>query len=105
MRRFVVAVFATILLWAAPAGATNCREWGRASPADRSRIVDGMISSAISGNRGRQYEVNRGEIERCLKRSARDIEYDFDDTCNNRRSAGMQALNIIFKDYIWSCIS
>ncbi len=105
MRRFVVAVLGAALFWAAPAGATNCRDWERASPAEKTAIVDEMIRSAISGQRGRQYQVNRGQIERCLRRSVRDIEYDFDDSCSNARSAGMQALNKIFKDYIWSCIN
>ena len=105
MRGFVVAVLGVALLWAAPAGATNCRDWERASPAEKTAIVDEMIRSAISGQRGRQYQVNRGQIERCLRRSVQDIEYDFDDSCSNARSAGMQALNNIFKDYIWSCIN
>ncbi len=108
MREFAVAavtVMGATLLWAAPAGATSCRDWQRASPANKTAIVDEMISSAISGQKGRQYQVNRGAIERCLRRLAQDIEYDFDDSCANARSAGMQALNNIFKDYIWSCVN
>ncbi len=103
-RRSVVAILAATLLWVAPAGATNCRDWDRASPAKKDAIVDNMISSAISGQRGRSYQVNRGQIERCLQRSAQNISYDFDDACANGRTAGMQALNTIFKNYIWSCV-
>jgi hypothetical protein len=111
MRQFAVAAVAAVavlgatLLWAAPAGATNCRDWDRASPAMKTALVENMISSAISGNRGREYQVNRGQIERCLQRSAQNIGYDFDDACADSRSAGMQALNNIFKNYIWSCVN
>ncbi len=69
MCQFAVAVLVAILFWAAPAGATGCRDWERASPAKKTAIVENMISSAISGNRGRNYQVNRGRTERCLKRS------------------------------------
>ena len=104
MREIAVAVIAATLLWVTPSGATSCRDWDRASPAKRTAIVENMIHSAISGQRGREYQVNRGAIERCLSRSARDIEYDFDDACADSGTAGMQALNNIFKDYIWSCV-
>ncbi len=107
MRRFAVAavaVLGTTLLWAAPAGAIGCRDWDRASPARKTALVENMIHSAISGNRGREYQVNRGQIERCLQRSAQNMGYDFDDACADGRSAGMQALNNIFKHYVWSCV-
>jgi hypothetical protein len=107
MRRFAVAavaVLGTTLLWAAPAGAIGCRDWDRASPARKTALVENMIGSAISGNKGREYQVNRGQIERCLQRSAQNIGYEFDDACADSRSAGMQALNNIFKHYVWSCV-
>ena len=63
-----------------------------------------MIRSAISGQGGRQYRINRGALERCLYGQARNIELDFDDACADSRTASMQALNRIFKDYIWSCV-
>ncbi len=114
MRQFAVtaevavaalAVLGATLFWAAPAGAVNCRDWDRASPARKTALVENMISSAISGNRGREYQVNRGQIERCLQRSAQNIGYDFDEACADARSAGRQALNNIFKNYIWSCVN
>ena len=52
---------------------------------------------------GRQYQVDRGAVARCLQGNARSIEYDFDGACADSRTAGMQALNRIFKEYIWSC--
>ena len=110
MRQFAVAAVAAMavlgvtLLWVAPARATSCRDWNRASPAMKPALVENMIRSAISGNKGREYQVNRGQIERCLRESAQDIEYDFEDSCANARSAGMQALNNILKHYIWSCV-
>ena len=104
MREFAVVVLAATLLWAAPAEATNCRDWERAYPDQKAGIIDDMIHRAISGQRGREYQVNRGRIERCLQGYARDMGYDFDDACSDSRTAGMQALNNIFKDYIWSCV-
>lgn len=107
MRQFAVAAVAVLgvtLLWAAPAGAVNCRDWDRASPARKTALIENMISSAISGNKGREYQVNRGQIERCLQNSAQNIGYDFDDACADARSAGRQALNSIFKNYVWSCV-
>jgi hypothetical protein len=62
-----------------------------------------MIESAVSGSGGRQYQVDRGAIARCLQGYAQAIEDDFDGACADSRSAGMQTLNRIFKDYIWSC--
>jgi hypothetical protein len=104
MRELAVAVLGATLLLAAPAGATNCPDWERASPSKQTAIVENMIHSAVSGQRGREYQVNRGQIERCLLGLARDIGYDFDDACSDSGSAGMQALNNILKDYIWSCV-
>ncbi len=63
-----------------------------------------MIRSAMAGQGGRSYGVNRGAIERCLYGQSRNIEYDFDDACANSRTASMQALNTIFKNYIWTCV-
>ena len=104
MREFAVAILGATLLWTASAGATGCRDWDRASPATKTAIVESMIHSAISGQRGREYQVNQGQTERCLRRLAQDIEFDLDDACADFGSTGMQALNHVFKNYIWSCI-
>jgi hypothetical protein len=86
-----------------PGLAVNCNGWNRMGPDQKSATIDRMIRSAISGSRGRQYQVDRGSIARCLESKARSIEYDFDGACSDARTASMQALNHIFKDYIWSC--
>jgi hypothetical protein len=31
------------------------------------------------------------------------MSYDFDDVCSDSRSAGMQAIQSVFKNYVWSC--
>ena len=62
-----------------------------------------MIDDAIGGQGGRQYRVNRNAIGRCLHSRTQDIFYDFEDTCADSSRAGMQALNNLFKSYIWSC--
>lgn len=92
-----------IALAGSPASAVTCRDWKRMAPYQKSNAVDQMIHTALSSQSGRQYQVNRGAIERCLYRQAGNIELDFDDTCLDSR-ASMQALNQIFKDYIWSCV-
>jgi hypothetical protein len=92
-----------VLLLASPARAISCSEWDRLGAAQKSATIDRMIQGAVSGSSGRQYRVERGAIARCLQRHARSIEYDFDDACADSRTAGMQALNRIFKNYIWSC--
>jgi hypothetical protein len=93
-----------MLLSAPPAHATDCHTWGRLGPAQKSATVDRMIQNALAGSGGRSYHVDRVAVSRCLERSAQSIQYDFDGACADSRSAGMQALNSIFKDYIWSCV-
>ena len=92
-----------VLLLAAPVHAITCRQWERMAPAQKSATIDRMIQGAVSGSGGRQYQLDRGAVARCLQGDARSIEYDFDGACADARTAGMQALNRIFKDYIWTC--
>ena len=93
-----------LLLLARPAFAITCQQWERLGPDQKAATIDRMIQSAISGSRGRSYQVNRGAIGRCLASRARTIEYDFDDVCSDPRTAGMNALDNTFKHYIWSCV-
>ena len=94
-----------LIFFAAPAAAINCRAWERLGPDQKEAAVYDLIETTVSGSRGRQYQVNRGAIERCLQRSVRNIAHDFDDTCADSRRASMQALNKLFKSYIWSCVN
>ena len=82
----------------------SCGDWNRLGDEQTPFAIEGMIQDAIASQRGRSYGVNRGAIGRCLDGSARDIQYDFDDACANSSTASMQALNNIFKRYIWSCV-
>ncbi len=63
-----------------------------------------MIDDAIAGQRGRQYQVNRAAIARCLEGEVESMFWDFDDTCADSQTARAQAIRRIFKSYIWSCI-
>ena len=101
--RWALGLLLLILLLPHSGLALNCNGWDRMGPDQKSATIDRMIQSAISGSKGRQYNANRGAIRRCLESDARTIEYDFDDACADQRTASMQALNHIFKDYIWSC--
>ena len=102
--RWLAVVSAISLVWASAASAMSCRDWNRLG-GQKASAVDEMIRDTLAGQRGRSYGVNRGAIERCLYGEARNIEYDFDDTCANSRTASMQALNVLFKNYIWSCVN
>ena len=94
-----------LIVFATPAAAIDCQTWQRLGPGQKEAAIHDLIETAVSGSRGRQYQVNRGAIERCLQRSARDIGYDFDDTCADSGRASMQALNRLFKQYIWTCVN
>ena len=83
--------------------AVNCGNWDGMGPGQKIATIDRMINSAISGSKGRQYHADRAAVARCLAGYAQSIEYDFDGACSDSRSASMQALNRIFKDYIWTC--
>jgi hypothetical protein len=103
-RLAVFSVLLLVLVSAPPAHATNCQSWGRLGPAQKRATVDRMTRDALAGSGGRSYRVDRAAISRCLERSEQSIQYDFDSACADSRTAGMQALNAIFKQYIWSCV-
>jgi len=105
LRPIVGLVSLALILFAAPAAAIDCRTWGRLGPGQKEAAVYDLIETTVSGSRGRQYQVNRGAIERCLQRNVNNITYDFDDTCADSSRAGRQALNSLFKNYVWSCVN
>ena len=105
LRSIARLVSLALILSATPAAAINCRTWERLGPGQKETAVYDLIETTVSGSRGRQYQVNRGAIERCLQRNARNIAYDFDGTCADSSRAGMQALNTLFKNYIWTCVN
>jgi hypothetical protein len=103
--RIRFALLVLLLLVLAPAAqAINCKSWERLGPGQRSATVDRMIQSTVAGSGGRSYRVDRGAVSRCLQRYAQSIAYDFDGACADPSTAGMQALNEIFKNYVWSCV-
>ncbi|MCH7643623.1 MAG: hypothetical protein IH974_02220 [Myxococcales bacterium] len=104
LRSIARLVSLALILFATPAAAIGCQEWKRLGPGQKEPAVYDLIETAVSGSRGRQYQVNRGAIERCLRRNARNIAYEFDDICADSRRASMQALNKLFKNYIWTCV-
>jgi hypothetical protein len=97
-------VLGLLLGLAQPASAMNCSQWNRLSYDQKYESIGRMIDDAMSGQAGRQYKVNRNAIGRCLDSQMQNIFYDFDDTCADSSSAGMQALNNLFKNYIWRCV-
>ena len=101
--RLAVSVALAALLAAPSAHAITCRQWDRMGPGEKTDTVYRMIDGTVSGSRGRQYHVDRGAVGRCLESSAQSIQYDFDGACADARTAGKEALNRIFKHYIWTC--
>jgi hypothetical protein len=99
----ILLALSVVLVLAQPATAMKCSQWTRLSDEQKYQAISRMVDDAIAGQRGRQYRVNRNAIGRCLDSQIQNIFYDFDDTCADSRRAGMQALNNIFKGYIWSC--
>lgn len=92
-----------LVLAARPASAMNCGRWSRLDAGQKEATVRGMIADALESNRGRQYDVNREAIGRCLRENVSQIAIAFDDICANPRSAEMQAIPNLFKTYVWSC--
>jgi hypothetical protein len=105
LRRIARLVSLMLIVFATPAAAINCQDWERLGPGQKEAAVYDLIDTTVSGSRGREFQVNRGAIERCLQRNARNIAYNFDDICADPGRAGMQALNTLFKDYIWTCVN
>ena len=103
-RAAALLTLALLFLPASPARAINCQDWGRLGPDQKLPTVHGMIQSAVAGSGGRSMQVNRAAVGRCVERHAQSIVYDFDDACSSGRTAGMQALNRIFKEYVWTCV-
>ena len=103
--RGVFALSLLLALGVAPAAkAMSCQRWNRLGPAEKSQELDRLIAQVVRSNAGRQYtSVQRSRVERCLHSSARTIEYEFDDICDSSR-AGMNALQVMFKRYIWDCL-
>jgi hypothetical protein len=89
---------------AASAATIGCREWLRQSDSQKLATIDGMIGDLVgSSGKVRQYEVSRGALGRCLSENADQMAYDFDDVCSDSRTADMQAIQRVFKNYVWSC--
>jgi hypothetical protein len=103
MARLGGLVLLVALFAASPSAAVSCKQWERMGPDQKAATLDRMITSAVTGSGGRQYQVDRGAVGRCLEGHARSIQYDIDGACSDSRTASMQAPNKIFKDYIWNC--
>lgn len=85
------------------ASAIDCREWSRLDVPRKEAAIDAMIADMLQGQKVRQYDVHRGALGRCLSERAYQMELDFDDVCSDSRTADKQAIQRIFKTYVWSC--
>lgn len=100
----LAAVALLLLAVPLPAHAIRCSEWTRLGPAQRQATITNMIDTGLQSSRARRYDINPARTRQCLMRSIPDIEIEFDGACGSGRSAGLQALNNIFKTYAWSCV-
>ena len=106
LNRLLATVLAVsvVAMTASPAFATSCQRWRRLTEDQRWDRIYRMIDDAITSQRSRQFQVNRAAIGRCLEGQVESMYWDFDDTCQNPSTARSQAINRIFKNYIWSCL-
>ncbi len=102
--RALLAVLIATFCFAPAAEALSCQQWNRMDSAQKGAQIERMIARTMSGSGGRKYKVDRGAIERCLYGYSRRMEYDFDAVCSDPRRASMRAIDVVFKDYIWSCV-
>jgi hypothetical protein len=104
--RLLASALAVLLVAASasPALATSCQRWRRLTEDQRWDRIYRMIDDAITSQRSRQYQVNRAAIGRCLETKVEPMYWEFEDTCSNPSTARSQAINRIFKNYIWSCL-
>jgi hypothetical protein len=101
-----LAAAAALGLVAAPASASTigCRDWLRLGDDQKMAAIDGMVADLLgSSGKVRQYDVHRGALGRCLSENAVQMSYEFDDVCSDSRTADMQAIQRVFKSYVWSC--
>ena len=94
---------ASLALHANAAPGMGCERWTRLNDTQKQEVVQQMIAEALAGNRGRQYEINRDALGRCLRENAARMQRAFDDVCADSRRAGMQAIGDTFKTFAWSC--
>ena len=102
MRPLLIALI-VLFLSAGSAEAVSCRDWDRMSDSAKRQTVAIMIQDAVQSSAAGQYRVSPARVARCLEGQINAILNDFDDTCF-AGSAGLQALNNIFRSYIWSCV-
>jgi hypothetical protein len=96
--------FASALLALDSVAAMSCDRWRKLDVNEKATTVERMIDDALTGNRGRSYDVNRDAIARCLRSRAAEMATAFDDVCSNSRTASKQAIRDMFDTYVWSCV-
>jgi hypothetical protein len=80
--RFLLVALVSLFLFTSTAHAINCGTWTRLSPEQKTQTIDQMIQDAMRSNKARTY---------------------IDGACARGGRTGMQALNNLFRNYIWSC--
>ena len=87
------------------AHASGCGKWNRLPEQKKWDRIDRMIDDAISGPKGRSYQVNRNAIGRCLQANSENMLWDFNDLCGDPSTAHKSAIPTRFKWYIWNCVN
>jgi len=105
LRSILLAAILVSVIAPAAAHATSCSDWNRMSESRKWDRIDRMINDAITGQKGRSYQVNRNAIGRCLANHSEDMFWDFNDLCEDSNRARMNAIRTRFKDYLWTCVN
>jgi len=84
--------------------ALDCGNWMRLDAYGRGDAIAAEAHQIIYSNRASGWEVNRGRIEQCIRRSERSIAIDFDSTCAEGQRVSMRALDEILLNYVRSCV-
>jgi len=105
LRSLVWLTMVAIVIAPLAADASGCREWNRLPDQRKWDRIDRMINDAITGPKGRSYQVNRDAIGRCLQASSQDMLWDFNDLCGDPSTAHKSAIPVRFKWYIWNCVN
>lgn len=95
-----------VLAGAAPAAAdSECAEWIRLGPGEKSARIQAMIEGHLNSNVGKRYtSENTVAMRRCLNAFARQIEEEIDGECAKGNRAAMGAVDDLFDRYFLSCV-
>ena len=102
--RILLVVGAVVLLGSGSAWASECRDWGDLSVAQKGADIRDTIEGHLNSNVGKRYtSENVVDMRLCLERYVTELRLQFDAICVERNPP-MDALDQLFDRYFLSCI-